>query len=248
MYIDIKHLSFSYNEEKEILTNISFSAENNESIGIVGANGAGKSTLLKLIVGLFLKFQGDICIDGLSVEKSSLTEIREEIGYVFQDSNNQLFMSTVFEDVAFAMRNYGASEEEIDKRVDDILLQLNIFHLKHKYIHQLSGGEKKIVSIATALSMSPKIILMDEPSIELDPRNRRNLINILNSLKCFKIIASHDLDMILETCQRVILISNGKIISDGNSYNILSDKALLVENGLELQLCMCNYLTNNNYN
>lgn len=244
MYINIKHLSFSYNREKNFLKNISFSAENNESIGIVGANGAGKSTILKILVGLHLGFQGDICINDIYVEKSSLTELRKEIGYVFQDSNNQLFMSTVFEDIAFALRNYGTSEEEIEKRVDEILCQLNIFHLKHKYIQQLSGGEKKIVSIATALSMSPKIILMDEPSIELDPRNRRNLINILNSLKCFKIIASHDLDMILETCKRVILISNGEIISDVNSLNILTDKALLVENGLELPLCMCNYSTN----
>jgi cobalt/nickel transport system ATP-binding protein len=147
-------------------------------------------------------------------------------------------MSTAYEDIAFAPRNYGLSEEEVDKRVTQALEMVGITYLKDKQIYKMSGGEKKLVSIATILSMTPDIILMDEPSIALDPRNRRNLIHILNSLDKLKIITSHDLDMILDTCERTILMSEGKIIRDGDTREILSDKELLEANGLELPLSL----------
>ncbi len=235
--IDVENLSFQYDKERKILEDISFHAKENESIGIIGANGVGKSTLLKLLVGLNIDYTGNIEIEGISVSKETLSQIRERIGYVFQDSNSQLFMSTVYDDIAFAPRNYGLSEMEVQKRVESALEQTGIQHLKERQIFKLSGGEKKLVSIATILSMTPDIILMDEPSIALDPRNRRNLIHILNSFEHLKIIASHDLDMILDTCERTILLSNGKIIYDGPSEKILTNKKLLEENGLELPLC-----------
>jgi cobalt/nickel transport system ATP-binding protein len=145
-------------------------------------------------------------------------------------------MSTVYEDVAFAPRNYGLPEAEVDRRVMNALEMTGITHLKDKQIYKMSGGEKKLASIATILSMTPDIILMDEPSIALDPRNRRKLIHILNSFEHLKIIASHDLDMILDTCSRTILMAEGRIICDGPTKEVLSNRELLENNGLELPL------------
>ena len=147
-------------------------------------------------------------------------------------------MSTAFQDIAFAPRNYGLPEDEVTRRVEHALEMTGITHLKDKHIFKMSGGEKKLVSIATILSMTPDIILMDEPSIALDPRNRRNLIRILNSFEHLKIIASHDLDMILDTCKRTILMSKEEIICDGPTEEILTNKELLEANGLELPLCL----------
>lgn len=236
--INVENLSFSYEKEQLILKNITFTAKENDSIGIIGANGVGKSTLLKLLVGLNLNYEGSIRVENIPVEKNTLSIIRERIGYVFQDSDNQLFMSNVYEDIAFAPRNYGFSEEEVKKRVENALNMVHINNLKNKKIYKLSGGEKKLVSIATIFSMTPDIILMDEPSIALDPKNRRNLINILNKFQHLKIIASHDLDMILDTCNRTILMSEGKIVKDGNTKDILTDKKLLEANNLELPFCL----------
>lgn len=185
-----------------------------------------------------LNYSGSIRVEEIPVEKDTLPKIRERIGYVFQDSDNQLFMPTVYEDIAFAPRNYGLSESEVQRRVLQALDAVHITPLKDKPIYKLSGGEKKLVSIATILSMTPDIILMDEPSIALDPKNRRNLIHILNQFDHLKIIASHDLDLILDTCNRTILLSNGRIAADGDTSAILTDQNLLEKNGLELPLCL----------
>ena len=236
--IDVENVSFAYEKEKEILSRISLHAAESDSIGLIGANGVGKSTFLKLLVGLNLNFTGSIRIEEIPVEKSTLSLIRSKIGYVFQDSDSQLFMNTAYEDVAFAPRNYGLPESEVQRRVDQALCLTGIEHLKDKQIYKMSGGEKKLVSIATILSMTPGIILMDEPSIALDPRNRRNLIHLLNSFRHLKMIASHDLDLILDTCERTILMADGKIICDGPTKEILTDKELLEANGLELPFCL----------
>lgn len=238
IHINVENLSFAYEKSEPILKNITFSAKENESIGIIGANGVGKSTLLKLLVGLNLNYKGSIKIKDIPMQKNNLGKIRKLIGYVFQDSDSQLFMPNVYEDIAFAPRNYGFSEEEVKKRVESALKMVHIESLKDKKIYKMSGGEKKLASIATIFSMTPDIILMDEPSIALDPKNRRNLIHILNEFKQLKIIASHDLDMILDTCNRTILMADGKIIKDGDTKDILMDKELLEANNLELPLCM----------
>ena len=177
-------------------------------------------------------------MEEVPVQKETLPQIREKIGYVFQDSDSQLFMSTAFEDIAFAPRNYGLPEAEVEHRVNAALEMTGITYLKDKQIYKMSGGEKKLLSIATILSMTPDIILMDEPSIALDPRNRRNLIRILNSFEHLKIIASHDLDMVWDTCERTILMAGGKIICDGPTKEVLSNQELLEANGLELPLFM----------
>ncbi len=237
--IEVKEVSFSYNgSKKQTLSNINFKIEDGESVGIIGANGAGKSTVLKLLVGLELNYQGNIMINNLKVEKQNLQEIRQKIGYVFQDSDSQLFMSTVYEDVAFAPRNYGFSNEEVNERTVGALKSIGIEELQDRQIYRLSGGEKKLVSIATVLSMKPDILIFDEPTIALDPKNRRRFINVLNSLKGTKIVTSHDLDLIYDTCNRTILIADGNIIFDGDTKTILQNKDLLENNGLELPLSL----------
>ena len=200
------------------------------------ANCFAKSTLLRILVGLNTGFQVDVMVNNIPLEKKNLKTIRKNVGYVFQDADSQLFMSTVFDDVAFAPRNYGMSEAEVNEKTMEALKVVHIEQLKDKQIYKLSGGEKKLASIATILSTEPDVILMDEPSVALDPKNRRNLINILNRLNQAKIIASHDLNMIMDTCERTILLSDGKIIKDGNTKEILLDKELMEESGLELPL------------
>ncbi|MBP3217103.1 MAG: ABC transporter ATP-binding protein [Lachnospiraceae bacterium] len=238
IHIDVENLSYAYETGVPVLQDICLHAGENESIGLIGANGAGKSTFLKLLVGLGTGFTGSIRVEEIPLEKKTLPKIREKIGYVFQDADAQLFMTTVGEDIAFAPRNYGLPEEEVEKRVQTALEQTHISHLRDKAVYKLSGGEKKLASIATILSMTPHIILLDEPSVALDPQNRRNLIRILGEFDHLKIIASHDLDFIWDTCERVILLSGGRIVRDGSAEEILRDRELLEANGLELPLSL----------
>ena len=238
--INIKDLSFSYEKGEKVLDGLNLTAHDGESIGIVGANGIGKSTLMKLLVGLYLNYEGQLEVAGHAVVKENLGHIREHVGYVFQDSDSQLFLSTVEEDVAFGPKNYGLSDEEVKRRVEKALEKVHITHLRGKHNYKLSGGEKKLAAIATILSMEPDIIIMDEPSIALDPRNRRNLIGILNEISALKIITSHDLDFIMDTCSRALLLDEGRIIADGDVKEVLTDKKLLEEHGLELPLSLTN--------
>ena len=155
---------------------------------------------------------------------------------MFQDSDSQLFLSTVEDDVAFGPQNYGLSDDEVEKRVVDALEKVHITELRKKHTYKLSGGEKKLASIATILAMNPDIIIMDEPEAALDPRNRKNLIRIINEINSLKLITSHDLDFIMDTCERTILLDEGRIIADGRSTEILQNESLLTEHGLELPL------------
>lgn len=236
--VELDHLTFSYDGNREVLSDISFDLKAGETIGLIGANGAGKSTLLKILAGLLTDYKGQAKIDGLDVNKKNLAAVRKKTGYVFQDSESQLFLSTVYEDVAFGPRNYGCLEEELEEKVMSALKQVHIEELKDRPIYRMSGGQKKLAAIATILSMEPEVILFDEPSVGLDPKNRRNLINIINGISGLKIIASHDLDMIFDTCNRTILIEKGKMICEGETAKILTDQRLLEESGLELPLSM----------
>ena len=233
-----RYLSFGYEEGIPILKDLSVSFHEKDAVGLIGANGAGKSTFLKLLVGLELAGTGSIRVEEIPVEKKTLAKVREKIGYVFQDSDTQLFMTTVREDVAFAPRNYGLPEDEVNRRVQRALELVHIPHLADKAVYRLSGGEKKLASIATILSMTPDILLLDEPSVALDPGNRRNLIHILNEFDHLKVIASHDLDFIWDTCNRVLLMDRGQIIADGTPDGILRDEALLTTHALELPLSL----------
>lgn len=234
--IEFRNVTFSYGEAP-VVENLSFSIQKGETVGLIGANGAGKSTIMKLMLGL-ITGSGEIKVDGLPMNKENLGEIRKKIGFVLQDSDNQMFMPTVYEDMIFGPRNYGLSKEETDRRVDAVLAQLGLQDLKHRHNHKISGGEKRMAAIATILVMEPEMILMDEPSTALDPVNRRTVINTINRLPQTKLIASHDLDMILDTCQRVILLSHGAIVADGDAETILRDKELLEANRMELPFCL----------
>lgn len=236
--LNIKNLSFTYEDNNEVLKDISIVAHDGESIGIIGANGIGKSTLMKLLVGLYLNYKGQLEVAGHTMNRKNLNHIREHVGYVFQDSDSQLFLSTVEEDVAFGPQNYGLSEEEVEARVKEALEKVHITELRKKHNYKLSGGEKKLAAIATILSMKPDIIIMDEPSIALDPRNRKNLIKILNEINALKLITSHDLDFVMDTCKRVLLLDEGRIIADGKAEDILRDEELLTSHGLELPLSL----------
>lgn len=227
-----ENLSFMYDRKNPILQELSFSIKPGETVGIIGANGAGKSTLLKLLVGLLSDYTGKILIDKIVVEKKTLKEIRAKVGYIFQDSDSQLFLSTVYEDVAFGPRNYGFSKEETDKKVMNALEKVHMEKLRDRQVYKLSGGQKKLAAIASVLSMEPGVILLDEPSVALDPRNRRNLMKVLNDMSCTKLIASHDLNFVKGTCQRVIFLCEGKIVAEGDCEEILSNRKLLEKYGL----------------
>ena len=238
--IEFQNVSFSYESGTRVLQSLSFSIGAGEAVGLIGANGAGKSTIMKILLGL-LPCEGTVTVDGIAVEKKNLGEIRKKLGFVLQNSDNQMFMPTVYEDMMFAPRNYGLSKEEAEARVDRVLAELGLTELKHRYNHKISGGEKRMAAIATILAMEPEAILMDEPSTALDPVNRRTVIRAINNLSMTKLIASHDLDMILDTCDRVILLSHGEIAADGPADEILRDKALLEANRMELPFCLQGY-------
>jgi len=235
--IEFRNVKFAYEKGNEVLHDMSFRIDSGESVGLIGANGAGKSTIMKLLLGL-IQGEGKVLIDGIEVKKETLSDIRARLGFVLQNSDNQMFMPTVYEDMIFGPLNYGLPREEVDRRVDEVLARLNLEYLKNRYNHKISGGEKRMAAIATILAMEPAAILMDEPTSALDPYNRRIVINTIRELEQTKLIASHDLDMILDTCDRVILISGGRIAADGPAKEILRNKELLEANRMELPLRM----------
>ncbi|MBP3209551.1 MAG: ABC transporter ATP-binding protein [Oscillospiraceae bacterium] len=233
--IEFQHVSFAYEKDRPVLCDLSFRIEKGEAVGLIGANGAGKSSVMKLLLGL-LQGEGKILVDGVEVRKDTLAEIRRKLGFVLQNSDNQMFMPTVYEDMMFAPLNYMLSREEAEARVDAVLARLHLEHLKHRYNHKISGGEKRMAAIATVLAMEPEAVLMDEPTSALDPYNRRIVINTIRELDQTRIITSHDLDMILDTCDRVILLSEGKIAADGKASVLLRDRELLERHRMELPL------------
>ena len=174
--IEFQNVSFAYEKSRPVLRDLSFSIADGESVGLIGANGAGKSTVMKLLLGL-LTGEGKILVDGIEVRKDTLSQIRRKLGFVLQNSDNQMFMPTVYEDMIFAPLNYGLTREQAEQRVDRVLAELGLTELKHRHNHRISGGEKRMAAIATILAMEPEALLMDEPSTALDPYNRRVVIN-----------------------------------------------------------------------
>ena len=233
--ICLENVCVAYNKTFKALQDITVTINDGEAVGLIGANGAGKTTLMSVIMGL-VGFEGSIRVDDIPVEKKNFDVIRRKIGIVIQNSDNQMFMPTVNEDIMFGPLNYGVPREEAEKRADEVLGRLGISDLKDRHNHRLSGGEKRMAAIATVLAMNPETVLMDEPSSALDPYNRRLIINIINSLSVTKLIASHDLDLILDTCSRVILLSGGRIAADGKAEDILRNRELLEANRMELPL------------
>jgi cobalt/nickel transport system ATP-binding protein len=238
--LEVSNLRFSYPDGRKAVNNISFTIQHGESVGIIGANGAGKSTLLMLLLGVLFPEQGEVKVDDIQVTKNTLPMIRQKLGMVFQDPDDQLFMTTVYDDVAFGPRNYKLDEKEVESRVSRALELVGIPHLKDRAPYKLSGGEKRCAAIATVLSMQPEVLIMDEPTAALDPKSRRRVMGLLKSFEHTKIITSHDLDMVFETCKRVIVIKDGKISADGTTTEILSNGKLLDSCGLEVPLSLQN--------
>jgi cobalt/nickel transport system ATP-binding protein len=236
--VDFKDVFFRYPDGTEALKGVSFRITHGESIGLVGANGAGKSTLLLQMNGYILPSSGLINIGDLELTKKTRQDIRKKVGVVFQNPDDQLFMPTVYEDVAFGPLNLGMSAERVIDRVNSSLQTVGCLDLREKPPHHLSGGQKRAVAIATVLAMEPDILVMDEPSSDLDPKSRRHLIRLLRGFRHTKIIASHDLDFILEVCERCLVIKDGQIVADGTVSDILTNQSLLEENNLELPLSL----------
>lgn len=237
---EVKNLHYIYPDGREAINGVSFSIVHGESVGIVGANGAGKTTLLMLLIGAILPSKGEVTVGEVPVVKKTLPLIRQKMGMLFQNPDNQLFMTTVYDDVAFGPRNYKLDEREVEKRVSQALETVGIEHLRNRAPYKLSGGEKRAAAIATVLSMAPDILVLDEPSSALDPRARRRLINLLKGFSHTKIIATHDLDLVLELCERTIVLKEGKVISDGTTAGILTNVELMEQSGLEVPLCLQN--------
>ncbi|SHH08291.1 energy-coupling factor ABC transporter ATP-binding protein [Tepidibacter thalassicus] len=238
--IEVNNLSYTYPDGKMALNKINFKIKDGESVGIIGSNGAGKSTLLMNLVGALSPDEGEVYVDNILVEKKTLPLIRKKVGIVFQNSDDQLFMANIYDDVAFGPRNYKLSEEEVRKRVINSLKTVGILHLKDRVAYKLSGGEKRAAAIATVLAMNPDVLVMDEPTTALDPRARRRLINLLRSFSQTKIITTHDLDMVLELCDRIIVLNEGHVVEDGFTLSIFENDKLMQECGLERPLSMQN--------
>ena len=236
--VEVKGLQHTYADGTHALRGVSFRITHGESVAIVGANGAGKSTLILHLNGYLSPSAGTVRIGDIPLTKQTLPEIRRTVGMVFQDPDDQLFMPTVYEDAAFGPNNLGLPPEEVDNRVTQALLTVGVEHLKHKPPYRLSGGEKRRVAIASVLSMSPDILVMDEPTTGLDPLARRRLITLLKEFRHTKIFTSHDLDMVLDLCERTIVLHEGTVRADGPTLDIFSNEALLAECSLEKPLSM----------
>jgi len=237
--VEVQDIAYTYpNSNREALQGVSFRITHGESVGIVGANGAGKSTLLMHLIGFLFPSRGTVRVGDYPVTPKTLVQIRRSVGMIFQDPDDQLFMPTVFEDVAFGPRNMGLPPEEVETRVNQALDTVGALHLKDRPPYKLSGGEKRVVAIAAVLSMTPDILIMDEPSAALDPLARRRLINLLAEFKHTKIIVSHDLDLVLDLCERTIVLSEGRVIADGPTRDIFLDEKILAAGHLEKPLRM----------
>lgn len=231
--IEVKDITVTYPDGTKAIDAVSFTIRDGENVALVGANGAGKTTLLLSLVGVLPVQSGSIRVDGIELNKSNLNEVRRRVGMVFQNPDDQLFMPMIYDDVAFGPRNFGLSEEEVQKRVDSALAELGITHLRDRSSLKLSGGEKRMAAIATVLSMDPTTMIFDEPTAFLDPKARRNLIKVLSALPHSKLIATHDLTFAEEVCPRAILIKKGRIFADGETHTLLRDEKLMDDCGIE---------------
>ncbi len=228
--LDVRGLAYSYADNPGVLRDVSLKITPGERVGFVGPNGAGKTTLFFLLCGVHKPDRGQIMLFGEPLRPG---RFRPEIGMVFQNADDQLFSPSVRDDVAFGPRNLGLSREEVEARVEAALATAGVSELADRPPHHLSGGEKRMVSIAGVLAMQPRLVIYDEPSASLDTRSRRRLIRFLQASPQTLLVASHDLELILEVCDRVVLLDEGWIVADGAPHEILGDVALMAAHGLE---------------
>lgn len=240
--VEANDLHYTYPEGTVGLSGVSFRITHGESVALVGENGAGKSTLLLHLNGFLSPARGEVNVGGYPLNSKNLNIVRRAVGMVFQNPDDQLFMPTVFDDVAFGPLNLGLADAEVETRVLQALDTVGAAHLKKRPPYKLSQGEKRSVAIATVLAMSPDILVMDEPTSSLDPMSRSRLIELLKTFRHTKIIATHDLDMAMDLCERTIVLHKGKITADGPTLKLFKDEALLHSSSLEKPLRMQNCL------
>lgn len=213
-YIEFQDVRYKYPHGQEALKGISFRISHGEHVALLGLNGSGKSTLLLQINGLLLPTEGNVIIGDIPVEKKTLKLVRQSVGMVFQNADDMLFMPTIGEDVAFGPRNMGLPEDEVKRRVSEALNSVGLENMENRSATTLSGGQRRAAAIACVLSMEPNILVLDEPSANLDAKARRQLIEIIKNFKHTVLLATHDTDMALELCPRAIVMQSGKIIAD----------------------------------
>ena len=231
--VEMRHVTFTYPDGTAALQDVSFRITHGESVALIGENGAGKSTLLLHLNGFLTPMSGSVRVGDLPVMKSTLPAIRRSIGMIFQHPDDQLFMPTVHDDVAFGPLNLGLPPEEVETRVTNALTLVGMAHVAKKPPYRLSEGQKRSIAIATVLALEPNMLIMDEPSSNLDPKSRRNLINLLRTFTHTKIIATHDLEMALDVCERTMIMHQGRIAADGKTFDLLQNDALLEASHLE---------------
>jgi len=231
--VEAQGLCYTYPDGTEALRGISFRIEHGEAVALVGGNGAGKSTLLLHLNGCLEPTRGAVRIGGVPITKNTLAAARRAVGMVFQDPDDQLFMPSVEEDVAFGPLNMGIPAPQVQERVAQALERVGMSEVRERLPYHLSAGEKRAVAIATVLTMRPDILVMDEPSSNLDPRARRRLKDLLQSFEHTRILATHDLELVVQVCSRVILLDGGRIVADGPTQDILNNEDLMQAHGLE---------------
>ncbi|GHE30864.1 putative ABC transporter ATP-binding protein [Streptosporangium violaceochromogenes] len=232
--LEVSRLAYAYPDGTQALFGVNLVIGRGERVALLGPNGAGKTTLVMHLNGILTPGHGTVTVAGLPVAKDSLREIRRRVGLVFQDPDDQLFMPTVREDVAFGPANLGIGGEELERRVKDALERVGMLEVIDRPPHHLSFGQRRRVAVATVLAMSPEILVLDEPSSNLDPASRRELAEILRSLDVTVLMVTHDLPYAMELCDRALVLSGGVIAADGPTREILSDAALLAAHRLEL--------------
>lgn len=230
----VSGLAYSYPDGHQALFGVDLRLEQGERVALLGPNGAGKTTLVMHLNGLLDAGLGEVSVAGLPVDKEHLREIRRRVGVVFQDPDDQLFMPTVRDDVAFGPANMGITGDELDERVAHALELVEMSEFADRPPHHLSFGQRRRVAVATVLAMEPEILVLDEPSSNLDPASRRELADILKELDITMLMVTHDLPYALELCPRSVVLSGGVIVADGSTREILLDEALMKANRLEL--------------
>src|SRR5210317_1611047 len=233
-YLEISNLSFQYPDGYQALNEINFGLDEGDSLGILGPNGAGKTTLILHLNGILGDMNGSIVLNNLEFTEDNLAEIRKTVGVVFQDPDDQLFMPTVLEDVMFGPKNFGYSEQASLENAIEALKMVGMDEYQEKAPHHLSFGQKRKVAIASVLASKPELLVLDEPSSNLDPASRRELVEILKNLDISLILVTHDIPMALEICKRSIILNSGKITTDNETYMILKDRNIMEDNRLEL--------------
>lgn len=236
--LEISDLTFSYPDGRQVLNSVNLQINKGERVALLGPNGAGKTTLVMHLNGILISDQGVVKVAGIKVDKENLFEVRKRVGLVFQDPDDQLFMTTVRDDVAFGPSNIGIQGEELNEVVDYALDQVKMKEFADRPPHHLSFGQRRRVAVATVLAMKPDILVLDEPSSNLDPASRRELAEILLNLDVTIFMVTHDLPYALEICPRAAILNNGKIVADGNTRDLLGDEELMESNRLELPFGM----------